>query len=165
MQEPSGEPLGPQIKTRIKVNIPLVNKDVVLPLLRKKVHPYEELKKELKEKLGPQKYEAVVVFGEGPIKRVFFSDEWDKIRKLYKPDQIERWEKSQKTKPPSGLSHDQLINWAETQGLAFKEHLGLNFEEYENLDFQIATDKMTSLKNAFNVILPNKLRTTLIQIN
>ena len=77
-----------------------------------KYYPYQELK----ERLGPQKYDAIIVFGEGPIKRIFFSNEEDKIKDLYKADKIDRFNESKNSKPPEGISGKELVDWLETQG-------------------------------------------------
>lgn len=65
MSEAAGEQFGPGIK-------------ITLPNQEKKIiHPYQELK----EHLGPQRYDAVIVFGEGPVKKVIFSDELNEEQK------------------------------------------------------------------------------------
>lgn len=98
MQGFSGEALGPLIKIHGGEQV---------------YRPYQELK----ERLGPEKYDAVIVFGEGPVRRVFFSDQWDKIRTLYTPEQIQRWEESADMGEFKKLQDPrEKIAWLETKG-------------------------------------------------
>ena len=98
MQEPTGVSLGPKVK--------IANSDHIY-------QPYQELK----ERLGPQKYNAVIVFGEGPVKRVFFSNEWEIIKKLYTPEQIKLWRESAEfTEFESLTDPKEKIQWLATKG-------------------------------------------------
>ena len=99
MSEATGE-LGPTLKTT------LPSKEIQV------YRPYQELK----ERLGPQQYDAVIVFGEGPVKRIFFSDEKERIDKLYKPEQIDRFKKAYNSTPLPDLKGEELRIWLEANG-------------------------------------------------
>src|SRR3972149_3343777 len=93
MSEATGEQFGPAI------NISPTPKTE-----KKLIYPYQELK----EHLGPQKYEAVIVFGEGPVKRVIFSDELT-------PEQKQQWDESNKNPRAQKELNFRVVDYKKTK--------------------------------------------------
>ena len=60
---------------------------------------------------------TTIVFGEDPVKRVFFSNEWEIIKKLYTPEQIKLWRESAEfTEFESLTDPKEKIQWLATKG-------------------------------------------------
>ena len=117
MSEATGEQFGPAI------NISPTPKTE-----KKLIYPYQELK----EHLGPQKYEAVIVFGEGPVKRVIFSDELT-------PEQKQQWDESNKNPRAQKELNFRVVDY-KTRGLTpdakDREELRANLEQMGRFSYK-----------------------------